>query len=83
MSDYQSSGTIFVLTINSEDGPYSLSELASLIESRNSSFPAHSKNDSRKLSHAQCHWVAIEIKHCQCPGVGLHLCQVRIILHGD
>ena len=82
MNDYQSLGAIFVLTSNSEDGPYSLSDLAYLIESRNSSFPAHSKNDSRKLSHAQCHWVAIEIKQRQCPGVGLHLCQVRIICMG-
>ena len=82
MSDYQSSGAIFVSPSNSENGPYSLPELASLIECRNSSFPAHSKNDSRKLSHAQCHWVAIEIKQRQCPGVGLHLCQVRIICMG-
>ena len=82
MSDYQSSGDIFVPPSNSKNGPYSLPELAYLIESRNSSFPAHSKNDSRKLSHAQCHWVAIEIKQRQCPGVGLHLCQVRIICMG-
>ena len=83
MSDYQSSGAIFVPPSNSKNGPYSLPEPAYLIESRNSSFPAHSKNDFRKLSHAQCHWVAIEIKQRQCPGVGRHLCQVLIILNQD
>ena len=73
MSDYRSSNGIFIPPSNSDNGPYSLPELASLIERRNSSFPAHSRNDSRKVSHAQCHWVAIEIKRRQCPGVGWHL----------